>query len=870
MKNKLFSKFVSLLIILTMIMTTFVGGGVTAMAGTGTPGKVYSASIKIDEALFVPGVIYKNATHGTSAWTVENPSSCIVEKVEFYNNDHVAIAEGSKIEYGSDTIVKLTLKLTEGTFADLDDLNITVNGRTSNVLDGWNSDTLTVEQVFLIDAETIYDISLSDLPDAVAGEAIKPYSYTHKEDGKTIYTVTGNWQVWNDLNQSYEATSDSTFAEGKIYRLALDAQTTPGYIFSEYITVYMNDELWDGMIDYNSTYNLTMYFLYPVGLDIISEIEIPEEVLSAATVGKKFTNTTITVPAYDDRYTLEGYWADDYGNYEGTFTKGKNYHFIFTGTAKSGYYFNEQLLVKAGDNYTSFTSEGLFVNGNILKTLKTPIDEVILTNVPEAKIGSTVKAGEIDVTVPSGAKYKAVATWHDNLGPIEQDKIIKEGDVYELYVNLQAVDGYIFDEEYIISVNGHKEKREVGQTEYDFYYRQYSFLNKIDNIEILGVKEPVIGEAASVDGITVPKSANYSISYVQWCDTEDYGIATEFEEGHTYYLDIALEAKEGYMFAPYARWTAGNSSGTTDYFETTYVTFSTDEYSFKKVIDKVEVTNLPTCKVGDIAKVDISIPKNVNYEAIAEWYVWNDDIQSYEFFEGTFENGKTYELGIFATAKDGYRFDEEETAFYLDGKQEEPTYIFDGYLDYFLYYPSTADKVIEKIEITVDKPIEGDHSSIKPNIKIPENAGYEVLENEYSEEMATWLINLDGGTAFSGYFEEGIDYGIRAELIAKKGYVFAEDLVVIVNGVALSRETFEKNMKYLGINYLFSMECAHAYADDSEICMACGFNNTATTAPEKESVPNTGDKLPIELAYLFVLLSAIVIIAMRTLRHKII
>ncbi|MBR5128497.1 MAG: hypothetical protein IKU67_00470 [Firmicutes bacterium] len=102
------------------------GGGVTAMAGTGTPGKVYSASIKIDEALFVPGVIYKDATHGTSAWTVESPSSCIVEKVEFHNNRGEAIAEGSKIEYGSDTIVKLTLKLSEGTFADLDDLNITV------------------------------------------------------------------------------------------------------------------------------------------------------------------------------------------------------------------------------------------------------------------------------------------------------------------------------------------------------------------------------------------------------------------------------------------------------------------------------------------------------------------------------------------------------------------------------------------------------------------------------------------------------------------------------------------------------------------------------------------------------------------------
>ncbi len=874
MKNKLYKKCLSLIVIMAMVMTTFAGSGITAMAGTGTPDPVTSVELTIDTELLKAGTLYSDATHGVSAWSVDSPSSCVVEKVEWFNCDHLPLDEGARIDYYNDTYVNVWLTLEEGEFATYHDVETTVNGMSATPIGGGEGKSLILEWSFKSDdANIIEDVYLIDVPEAIAGEEIKPYSYTYEESGEDLYTAVGVWQVYNYETESYETTSETTFADGNPYRLRIDMETMPGTVFTEYPNFYVNGEETNGRFDRWYDSYMTLYLQTNVGLDELDWIEIDEDAFPDVAVGKKFTDTTIPVPVDDERYTVEGHWVDEDGNVEGTFTKGKDYRFEYTVTANKGYGFADDITIVVGDNAVGTSGGEPQVYGTVVKSLKTPIDEVILTNVPTAKVGDTLKAGEIELTAPDGAKYEAYAYWADYYeGSIEKDTVVKEGKLYELWIQLTAAEGYIFAEEYTLILDGQKAVLQTGGADWDFYYREYSFLPQIDSIEINGFKEPVIGEAASTDTLKVPASANYEIMYAQWYDSRTYEEATTFEKGHAYFLGVDIVAKEGYEFAPYAQWTMGDNSGRLDSYATEGAYISTDDYSFEKYIDRVDISNIPTIKIGETATADVKVPDDVNYDVQAQWYVWNYELGRYEEFNDTFAEGETYELGIYIIAKEGYRFDEDSVICYLDGKESVPEHVYMHYIEFDRYYPNAADKLIDKVELTIEEPVTGDHSSVKPVMNVL-GEGYEVVFNGSSGDPYWNELYMGERTSFNGYFEDGKDYGVKFYLVAKEGYAFAEDVVVMVNGVIVSTDNTYNEIKKLYVDYWFADECEHVYGQDGA-CVACGFiekptgDTGAADETAKVPVPNTGDNLALEMALIIMVLSVIAIIALTVSRKK--
>jgi hypothetical protein len=77
------------------------------------------------------------------------------------------------------------------------------------------------------------------------------------------------------------------------------------------------------------------------------------------------------------------------------------------------------------------------------------------------------------------------------------------------------------------------------------------------------------------------------------------------------------------------------------------------------------------------------------------------------------------------------------------------------------------------------------------------------------------------------YFEASGSYGVNFRLIANDGYVFADDMQVIVNGIMISPEAASPGVKTLDIDYFFNMTCQHiegntATCEKKAVCAVCG------------------------------------------------
>ena len=88
-------------------------------------------------------------------------------------------------------------------------------------------------------------------------------------------------------------------------------------------------------------------------------------------------------------------------------------------------------------------------------------------------------------------------------------------------------------------------------------------------------------------------------------------------------------------------------------------------------------------------------------------------------------------------------------------------------------------------------------------ITIPEDANYEIVQWE-------WGVSPDGtfngvGSAEGDVFEEGKYYLVGAALVPKDGYVFAQDLVITVNGVAANLSISQRDEEMLTTNGTVAM-----------------------------------------------------------------
>lgn len=420
------------------------------------------------------------------------------------------------------------------------------------------------------------------------------------------------------------------------------------------------------------------------------------------------------------------------------------------------------------------------------------IDSVTLEDVPVAEAGKTITAPQI---LPEDDSYDVFAEWVDaDYNPASG--CFEDGKLYYLIITLTAADGYEFNEYGIdVYIDGYHYYAEPTDTgEYIAEVRN-SLLPKIDKVEITGVTEAKIGEVATVDGITVPDGANYYIDYAAWFDyrTGDDVTGNTFEDKKKYELNITVAVDDTkYDFADNVVITVNGKRPEFAFNDISYVDVFLD-YSFLESIDKIELPAFLEAEIGDAAVFsDDPVVENDKYTVYADWTVYNTEDDTWEGFEDTFEDGMMYKYTYYISVGDGFAIT-DETEILVGGKQVNSIYNF-VYEDFSMIskmYNFSDLQEIKTVEITVPEP--EINADIDPDaITIPEDA-------EYTLDYFSWGVSADGNIIHAeeaeGKFKEGEYYHIIAGIFANEGYIFAEDLVITVNGKPIDiRITLEMMM----------------------------------------------------------------------------
>ena len=708
----------------------------------------------------------------------------------------------------------------------------------------------------------IHEVDLLNVPSPTVGAAATDYTYTYSESGTEVYTATGEWHVFNHDTLSYDSLpSTDTFVANKSYYLQVTVTPATGYAFEDYNCTFNIDGEYHSNSNSNSYNNKGYAYLYFPGGTPIGTVSIDSDLFPKPEIGKAFDDTDdikITLPV-GTNYIVSGYWHDEDNNTSGTFENGKIYHFVYTTAPKEGYCFDQNSrFYIGGEDYGFPASTGeQSITYNHRVSFKTVIDTIDLSNVPTAEVGKTLKAS-LDIKLPDDAKYIVSSAWWNDttIGTtISTVTIAQKNKVYDLNFYIIPKPGYEFAEYVILKLNGASHR---VHTDYDSirYSREYDLRETIDRIEVTGVTNPTAGATATTDSLKVADPDKYEITSAIWLDIASGATpVTKFEDGHHYILDIQVTAKGNYWIAPRATLLLdGEESSSADNMEKTAYLYA--EFKLMKVLDEVRVENVPEFKIGASTPTggivtDLKVPDGANYSiGNAQWFILENG--SFNMFSGVFQKGKYYCLSINIEGKNGYTTDDEKTVFYTNGNKVPQNRIASFWMstDIRLYFGEDV-KYIDRVELTIEKPVTGDHSSMLPVITVKSDANYSVDNN------SSWIIGKKNDwSLFNGYFSKYGGTGVNIYLIAKEGYVFSEDLKVIINGKALSADDFDHGFVNTSIPYFFKEECAHYYTDaNDETCDACGAKR------EIPKSPKTGDNTIVLLLTAIIASGAVMIIS---------
>ena len=835
MKQK-FSKILSLMLAVILLCSAFSGMSVSAASDI--------SSVEIAFTTPKVGSLLDTSTNIGLVAAIEHCTASVTW------NDAVAnpISDGHTFEADSEYRVDIKLSADTGyKFTDNASVSLTVNGvaTTFNILDRNASDYGFILIDFAVNLTAdgyIATVDLTNVPSPTVSAAATDYTYTHIESGTEIYTATGKWYVFNHDTAKYDPmASTDTFVADKSYQLDITVIPALGYAFDrDSYTFTVNGEYANNSYIYS---NKGYIYLYFNGGTPIENVTINTDALPKAQIGKNFDNTediVLTLPA-GTNYIAKGYWCDDQGNTTGTFKNGKSYRFYYTVAPKAGYCFSESTyFILGGEDQGQPQSNGEQQYYHSYRvSYKTVIDTVELSDAPTAEVGKTIKASP-DIKVPNGAKYSVdYAFWYDSETgtSIDTDTTAQKDKLYDISLRIIPDAGYEFAEYVTLKINGASHR---AQTNFDdmYYSRSYDFRKTIDRIEVTGITKPTVGATPTTDGLKEADADKYEIISAEWIDILPDGEApaTKFEDGHMYILNVNVAAKGDYWIAPYHTVLFNGEEDFRYYHETTKNVTLYAQFDLRKPIDEVRIENVPEFKVGastttDGVVTDLKIPNGANYSiGYARWLVLENG--SYEDFSGVFQKGKYYCLSIQIEAKNGYKVDSEQTVFYTNGTKIPTNRIAPHLMgaDLNMFFGEDI-KLIDRVELTVEKPVIGDHYSMPPVITAKNNTGYSVSEESF------WIIgNGDDFSQFEGYFSSDKKNGVHIRLMAKDGYIFSEDLKIIINGKALSAEDFDHGFASTLIPYFYNEKCAHIYTDaNDETCDACGEKRQVKSPQTRDS-----------------------------------
>lgn len=659
------------------------------------------------------------------------------------------------------------------------------------------------------------------------------------------YSVSAQWEAYDNASAGYVPFNGS-FAAGDMYNLVLTVKADSGNKFYEDLLDYV---LVDGTycdiesltedtivarigyycdVDYNVIYGVTVNgFVEPKAGDAIKAV-------------------TLTAPA-SANYTLSAEWLnEDKTPASGKFEEGKLYILAITATAKTGYGYV---------NNITFTMDNMDRPGTILSADKAVYEYHLTSLLPKiTSVDITVKEPEIGktaasstVTVNSDLVTVDRVTWSDD-NNAEFTGTFEDGKGYYLEVFMLPKDGYVFSEELEVTINGEEFYDLYVQADYADIYKYYSFKKQISKAE-LTVPTPAVGSDIDLDALKIPDGANYTVKQKGWRnDTDAVNATGKFEDKHLYRLEIELVPNDGYEFAEDVELYVNGKPETRKYFSNDRDwLFYAKDFSFLEAISKVEFPALPDLKVGDdLANITFTTPDGVNYVIMAEWEGIDKEGNIYSADDDLAENDKAYALTVYAIVEDGYEIN-ENTEFYIGGKKAA-----DGEVDYDYDYGRLYKiynfglKEIKRVELTVQSPIIGEKLE-KESVTIPEDSHYIIYGMDWYEHSSE---EREINRIFNGRFREGKYYTVNSWFAPEDGYIFADDLVVVINGKELKVDNRDIAARATWLD-VYSTMAAYTPADDQ---------------PDQPGRPDTGDRSNIAPFVAMAILSGAVLLVINSKR----
>lgn len=507
-----------------------------------------------------------------------------------------------------------------------------------------------------------------------------------------------------------------------------------------------------------------------------------------AAVGVAVTSETFTIPE-GANYSFNSYdngWGVEYEpNYyswldNGTVLEtGKKYMAKVNIVPNEGYVFTEETVMKINgevvDAYINLDTETPYIVWGRYYSFYEQVDKVEITNVPSAEVGG--KATTEGITIPEDAKYEITQkAWYEvpREGAhvqLDEGTVFEKGKEYRLQISVQPKSGFEFSDGYMITVNGETPDEYWGSNPINVF-QNYSFLDKIDKIEINNVPTAEVGGKATTQGITIPEGAKYAVSDISWYNyTKDEYLdeGDVFEKGNIYTLDLTIKAADGYEFAEDTK--AIVNGETLTYCDVNgHKAYIYEEYSFVEMINKIEIINAPIAESGKEATIaGITVPEGAYYEIEYEYTAWYNDSTGED--ATVFEDGNRYSLCIAISAKEGYGFAEDAVVLVNGEEVYEEVYLYRDWGEIYCEYSFLEQ--IDKIEILEELPEANvGETAGADELEVPANANYTV--------KFAWMTN--GNDEFTGKFEVGEAYILIVEIQAAEGYEFTEDVVVTVAG----------------------------------------------------------------------------------------
>lgn len=695
----------------------------------------------------------------------------------------------------------------------------------------------------------INEIHLSNMPIAEIGQSPnQEYSYVDMENH---YSAMGTWFKYNVDTKTDEPMADTdTFLEGGIYKFWLRIQPDAGYIFTEGISLYVDGDL-VSLLGNNSEFAAEYWKMVNFATQI-TEISIAEDAIPKAVVGESFTNTPFEISvAEGSNYTVSASWQyiDETGvsHTEGIFENGKSYDLCLTVRPNVGYVLAKDLYLSVGDEGYWSSTDGTRAEYMLRTSFKETIDSVKLLNLPEPVVGEKLQTGYFAVSVPDDANYTAEAIWQvydeecDGYVDISVENgtdVVIEGKLYKLDLDIYSESDFDFEEALVVNIYNTDVK--ITAT-HDFACLSYEFslCEEIDRVEITGITEPVAGEVP-LENLTIPEDANYEIEFLQWHEMESGQIASVFEQGHRYELQIIVSAKDGYEFSNDTMVYLNSENTNTDVKISSKKIVIYKYYSLEDVISEIQISDFPEVKIGEQAIVKtVDVPGK--YYGILHWDAWDDAEQMFIPFEGTFSAGEIYRLNVFVHPEEGYRFSEEETDFFIDGQISNKAIIREDLATFVDIFSTEESVIIEEVQLTVSAPVPGAHSSIQPNIELTGKWKDKIVIND---NVLMWLKGSyeNNRQMNNEYFKASGLYGFRAALIAKDGYVFADQVNIVVNGVSLPMMAVNNDLKECRVYYFFDYETKTVYETFADADITDDLKKVGFTAVENIS-SYLGDEL---------------------------